>query len=355
MQRVRRTFPICIVLALALAWIAPPVASAGSPTPVEPSWNRKIDSIHAFGDIEVTRTRIFISAGRSGSTVAVLDRNGREVGSLGDVPGASGLEVVEGVLYVAAYGASRIERFDLSSDPSARLSPLSTAPLPSPNDLAFVGERLWFTSGCDQWGTRIGWMPLDGDPVRELESDGVPAWSYCTAIEDGVARSDRLWLHTVGSEPADLYQFAVWKGRTPELVNSTEGLWQWGSYNGSPAVPISRGTFVTGYDDGISAFQTRDLFGPTFSYNSRGRTHALAVTRRHGGRLAGATEYGAATKVRVWGLEAADATVTVKFGDSDRTGRMYRDGLAFSRRGSRLYVVTGRTNPRVWISMIEMS
>ena len=356
--QVRRRTVLLLAQLVAIALLSSGAPAASQPariTQAEPMHSARIRWLHSFGEIQADGDRVYVSSGRLGSSVAVFNRAGTQVGLIEHIPGASGIEIVHHILYVAAFRASRIDRFDLTTTPPTRMDPLSTDPLPRPQDLVFAGRRLWFTSGCNQWGSRVARIDLHGTRVRELHvAAGVPPWSYCTAIEQGPARPDRIFLHNTGVRPQNLYQFDIHAGSAPTQVNSTEEVWSWGSYNGVPLVTLPGGEFVTGQSEGIAAFRTRDFSGPTLTYTGERLGIALAATNVQGGMLAAAVGP-FASKIRLWRLGIAEVVLRLRFEDDGGVGELFPDGLAFSDDGSRLYAVTGYRTQKVWLNVIDAS
>ena len=333
--------PACLAASIAALSLLLAAAPAQAGVRVEPKVSTVISGFASFGSVMTTPHRVFVSEGNTGSAIAVFDLAGNRIGTLDNIPGPSGMAVAHNILYVAAYGASKIFRYDLSTAPPTKLTPFSTAPLPSPMDLVFAGHRLWFTSGCEQWGSRVGWMPTsDGLPVRELEPQSTADWTYCTAIEHGAAAPDRIFLHNTGVSPQNLFQYDVSLGHKPRLVNDTSN-WQWGSYNGAPVVPLPGGDEIAmGWTGGISTFQMTDFFGPTFTYTGPGAGLAVATTPERGGLLAASTGGPYSVEVQLWQLGYTDPIHTVNF-SSGTYGGMFANDLAFSLDGTRLYAVSG--------------
>src|SRR6185312_14060972 len=125
---------------------------------------------------------------------------------------------------------------------------------------------LWFTSGCDQWGARLASMNLDGSSVTELV-DAASDWHYCTALEGNQYAPNRIFVHSEGVHPQDLYEYAV-GGTTPRLLTSDP--WEWGSYNGQPVEPLpssdSFAMYWAGQGGGgagtTGTFSMADMTGP---------------------------------------------------------------------------------------------
>ena len=279
---------------------------------------------------------IYLTPGQGTSTIAVMNPDGSQAGTIDNVPGASGAVIVHGVLYVAAFGADEIERFDLSTEPATKLAPLATAPLSAPRDLGYAGGHLWFTTRCGQFNSHVGWMPLDGSWVKELTGrDG--NWNNCTGLEANRYAPNRIFLHNEEVDPTHLFEFAVGKTK-PRLVASDP--WDVGRYRGQPATPLPGGhVFAMSWSGGNPAtFSMDDLTGPIDQFHGIGGT--IAVTDRNGGFVA-ATRRSTSTvpgQVKVWHLGSGKRAVEFDFGD-DYPHAL--GPLAFSPDGTALYVVTG--------------
>jgi hypothetical protein len=329
---------LLLVLTVVLLIPAPPASAAGAGTVVT--------GMSSFYALAVTPQHIYLSSGVSGNQVAIMNPDGSQAGAISNIPGASGMVIVDDVLYVAAFGGSKIARFDLTTDPPTALTSFSTYPLASPYDLTYAGGRLWFSSLCEQWGSRVARMPInDGLPVRELSSANGD-WNYCTGIESSPYAPDRILLHNRGVSPQNLYEYDVTKGQRPALVTSSP--WDWGSYNGAPAEPLPGGEeFALAWSGGVGTFRLSDMFGPTGTY-SGGSGGSLVSTDRNGGLLAGGSYSGSVT---LWQLGLYSPLRTVSFTGASE---LWANGLGFSASGKRLYAVTGAYDDTVEFRVVHV-
>jgi hypothetical protein len=331
------------LLVFAVAFLVPaPAASAAGATEVP-------GMTHFYG-MAVTSDHIYLSPGVSGSSIAIMNPDGTQAGTIDNVPGAAGMVVVGDVLYVAAYGGSKIARFDLTTDPATPLSSFSTYPLASPLDLTYAGGRLWFTSLCEQWGSHVARMPIDdGMPVRELKGSNGD-WNYCTELDAGPYAPNRIFLHSRGVSPQTLYEYDVTKGLRPALVTSDP--WEWGSYNGAPAEPLPGGDeFALAWTGGVGTFRLSDMFGPTGTYSGGGGS-SLVATDRNGGLLAAGSGGPYVTEVTVFRLGQYAPLRSIDF--SSGATEMWPNGLAFAASGKRLFAVTGAYDDRVVFRVIHL-
>jgi hypothetical protein len=342
MNALRRRI-LCLGATFALVGVLASSASAEPETTVLHT-GTIVTGMSSFYDMVVGGGHIFLTPGRGASTIAVMNPDGSQAGTLDNVPGGSGAVIVDHVLYVAAFDADKIVRFDLTTDPPTRLTGLPTAPFTQPRELLYAGGKLWFTSGCDQWGARLASMNLDGSSVTELV-DAASDWHYCTALEGNQYAPNRIFVHSEGVHPQDLYEYAV-GGTTPRLLTSDP--WEWGSYNGQPVEPLpssdSFAMYWAGQGGGgagtTGTFSMADMTGPGMLYDGQ-RGQALAVTARNGGLLAAGTGGPYVwNEVMLYRPGLTEPLVSYDFRDdhSDLWG-----GPIFSRDGGSIYVVTGRS------------
>jgi hypothetical protein len=330
---IRRGFWICASLAVVLV---ASLTSAGATDGPAPNSGTVVSGMTNAYAIAVGPDHIYVTPGPSGSTIGVMNPDGSQAGTIDNVSGASGAVIIHGILYVAAFGGGRIARFDLSTDPATRLKGLPTGALNEPRDLLFAGGDLWFTSGCDQWGARVGWMPLGGSWIKELTGPQA-GWDYCTGLDGNRFAPNRIFLHSEGVSSEHLYEYAVGT-TTPHLVATDP--WEWGSYDGQPVAPLPGGDrFVMSWptNNYPSTFSMKDMTGPNKTYQGVGGT--FAVTKANGGFVAGLTG-GSYTvgEVKLWPFGHAYPSVQFDFRD-DHTEPY--GPLAFSADGTALFTVTG--------------
>jgi hypothetical protein len=319
------------VIALAVLGL-PAEASYDGPAPNTGTVVSGLTDVYA---IVPAQGHIYLTPGAGGSSVAVMNRDGSQAGTLDGVAGASGAVAVNGILYVAAFGASEIARFDLSTDPATQLSSLSTAPLSSPRDLRYAGGNLWFSTGCGTSDSHVGWMPLDGSSVNQL-TDRQSAWDSCTGLDGNADAPNRIFVHDEQVGATHLFEYAVGKPQPTFVARDQSSS---GDYHGQPVTPLPGGdTFAMAWRDGNpSIFSMRDLHGPIGSYHGIGGN--IAATDRNGGFVA-ATRTSPSTvpkPVKIWDLATRDPAVQFTFGDD--YPKMLGP-LAFSPNGKALYVVT---------------
>jgi len=329
---IRRTLGLTSAILTVVALGLPADAAVDGPAP---NTGTIVSGLTDVYEIVPAHGHIYLTPGPGGSSIAVMNRDGSQERTLDGVAGASGAVAVNGTLYVAAFGASEIARFDLSTDPATQLSPLSTAPLSSPRDLRFAGGNLWFSTRCGASDSHVGWMPLDGSSVNEL-TNRRSGWDSCTGLDGNANAPDRIFVHDGQPGATHLFEYAVGK---PQPAFVARDPWSSDNYHGQSVTPLPGGdTFAMAWRDGNpSVFSMHDLHGPIGSYHGIGGH--IAATDRNGGFVA-ATRTGSTTvpkPVKIWDLATRDPAVQFTFRDD--YPRMLGP-LAFSPNGKALYVVT---------------
>ena len=135
---------VLIAIAVLVASLAPlslvqPALAAGTPVPT----TLPIDGFAALA-LDEPGGRLFISAGPDRTDVLITDLAGSELRRLDNLPGASGLLIQDGILYVALHDADAIAALDLTSLTETRRYALPTGTCP--DELAWTAGRLVFTA-----------------------------------------------------------------------------------------------------------------------------------------------------------------------------------------------------------------
>jgi hypothetical protein len=183
---------------------------------------------------------------------------------------------------------------------------------------------LWFTTKCDQWGSQLASMTLEGSDVQE---EPIPHGdTYCTKLEWSRWAPDRIFIHNTGVSPQHLSELDVSSGSAVPVVTDP---WDWGSYNGAPISVTPDGLeLLVSFGTGLASFDIDDMTGPTFTYD--GWAVASDTTDAGGGLVAATYD----TSVRLWQLGQFERLSNYALGASAR-------GVAFSSDGSFLYAVAG--------------
>jgi streptogramin lyase len=118
----------------------------------------------SVADVVATNSKVFVSGGRTSSSIAVTGPSGADPQLIGDLPGPTDLELnADGsVVFVALPNANEIVAIDTATLQETARFETGTGACPS--SLAVTGATLWFGYGCDQWGGNIGRIDLAVKP-----------------------------------------------------------------------------------------------------------------------------------------------------------------------------------------------
>ncbi|MGW7816822.1 Ig-like domain repeat protein [Streptomyces puniciscabiei] len=161
----KRSLTAAVILALvagsAVLATGPASADSSRVLPVKSAGDIVVDGVHQ---------RIFISDPYQGEVVAT-DYSGAVVGTVGSLPGVTGLQLSadSGTVYAASPGADAIAAIDTATVKESTRYP--TGDGTDPAHLALAGGRLWFGYGTTEHG-HIGSLDLSGaEPVVSLDQD----------------------------------------------------------------------------------------------------------------------------------------------------------------------------------------
>lgn len=202
-----RTLPAVTAVAVLFSSVAligsvaaPALADSSAVLPVSSSGDIAVDGVHHL---------VFISDPTSGKVVAT-DYSGTVRGTIGSLPGVTGLELSadSGTMYAAVPGADAIAAIDTATlTESARYA---TGDATDPKYLALAGGKIWFGYGTAGNGD-IGSLDLTGDePVVTLGQDGSTGWKAAPILAstpgapDVLAAGDPTW----GSPLLGMYDLA---------------------------------------------------------------------------------------------------------------------------------------------------
>lgn len=201
------------VAALAVGSVVPLAGTANAdtgPVPLPMSSFARIVADSAHG-------HLFFSPGRTGSALVVTDLSGKQVTTIGSLPGATGLALSpDGAsLWVAEAKGDALARID-----TATLQVVQTITLPAgtcPGDVAVVGTRVVYGYSCYQYGGSGSWGGIgivdstDGSVLGAVTSGP----GYKPVVAAGPA--GQVFAAEDGLSPTDLYLYDV-TGATPVLV-----------------------------------------------------------------------------------------------------------------------------------------
>jgi Ca2+-binding RTX toxin-like protein len=308
-------------------------------------------SLTDFYDLEVdaARQQVFVSGGPARNTIFVVGFDGTVRWTLSNVLGASGMVVVDDTLYVAAYDADQIVRYDLTETPPDRLWPVwSVADHPKPGDLEYVGGKLWFGSGScgspNDNGSLVGMSLVDQSTVSLTDLAGAYTdWGHCPAIGAGPASDDWLFLWRRGGGQA-LYSVDIADG-TPEIVGEREP-------SRGDAEPLPGGLVAAHAKNapGVGVFSPTDFSNELFRYQATyGMTGTIEYTGADGGKLLAAGDgAGYETEILVYDEGVAEATNHIVLsGSYSNPNEIYDRGARFSPDAGRIFAVTGEHENQV--------
>src|SRR5436305_7904580 len=130
--------PLVTVLALLASLLAVPAASAaGTVLPLPAIGQVKADPGH---------DRFFVTGGRTGGAVVVVDAHGAIVQTIGSELGATGLALAGARMYVARCGQQAIDVFDTGT--LAKVDSFAAPHLAGSCLIAYAGGRLWYGSAA---------------------------------------------------------------------------------------------------------------------------------------------------------------------------------------------------------------
>jgi hypothetical protein len=349
------TVVACTVLGLAAPVTVPARASRTNHTAQAPRSATVLASttlpLTNLFDLEIDNERsvVYLSGGTTDAVLAV-NFDGVVVETLGGVPGAAGMAIVENVLYVAARRGSWIQPFDLATSPPTALDALDISPLRRPGDLVYAGGRLWF--GARRCGARrqvVAGIRPDGSGLRRLSREDDPAWQDCASLDGGFSVPDRLFVSTIGLSPDELRVYDVSSAR-PSLVAKAN---DFGHTEDDDVEPLRSGRrfLMADATGNLGLYGVGDLTGPTFTYLAPGAAHlGGAVDMNPQAGLVAATAH-----LQVWIWQRGDQTHVGRYEFSPlRPGTaIYRRGLAFTPDGQRLLVLTGRGDGIVRLRVLD--
>jgi hypothetical protein len=211
---VRALVAILMLMALASAVDAPPALAAGTPTTIV----LPIDRVAEL-ELDEANGHLFISAGPGGSEVLVTDLRGTEVRRIGGLPGASGLLLIGGTLYVALHDAHAIAAVDTASLSETRRFDLPDLPGEfCPDELASTAGRVVYTAPhCNRsfHEARLGVLdPATGESWNDHTVSSTPTIAANQASDGVVA------VASTASSPTNVVLYDI-RGGTAELLRAT--------------------------------------------------------------------------------------------------------------------------------------
>lgn len=242
--------PVPVAVAVGVP-VAVPAAAGGGPRAA----GRELP-LSSFGQLLVdpVRERVYVSGGGAGDAIAVLDFSGAVVATLTGHPGASGMALHRGVLYVALPSVPAIGLVD--ADSLRHVSRVLLPPDAHPWDLAEAGGRLWFQRS----GRGFGSMDLASLRVDLFDHPAVVAPRFATAPGD----PGLLLVADGGAAPPTVHRLDL--AASPFAVAASRTLMEAGSVNDLRVDP--RGTTF-----GLAAGAPYEVGGVPGRYPGAHRQH----------------------------------------------------------------------------------
>jgi hypothetical protein len=321
---------VVVVVAFLATVQARPQSAMADPMP-ESVVNLGTQAGFARFALDSTHGHVFVSEPQAGAVVE-LNARGRRLATISGLPGAWGLAIGGGYLYVAAQAGGYVARIDLTaSHPTPRTF---VSGLPGPRWLAFVAGRLWIgtapASGVDS--TVVAVNPS----TRAERSFGdFRGADFATSPADPHA----LYVAEAAVEPEPLHRYSL---TTFPPRESASNLRYWHGGWGDMVLSAD-GSRLDGAAGGNGAFQ--ELCSQTLQPDGvvyPGHDYPMAVAASASGLLAtGLSEYNSPNlAVYRVGVTAPFWTTTSGIDQDVQYG-----GVAISANGRTLYAAVDATAP----------
>src|SRR5262245_21913 len=196
---------LSLALGLLASLIVIPAASAGTVLPLPAIGQVKADPAH---------DRFFVTGGKSGGSVVVVDADGGIVRTIGNELGATGLALAGTKMYVARCGQQTIDVFDTGT--LAKVDAFAAPHLAGSCLIAYAGGRLWYGSDAQHGfltSLRVTAPHTETVTAEHLYGGGV----FATAP----AVPNRLVTAGAGVSPPDITVYDV-SGAAPTLAGTRQ-------------------------------------------------------------------------------------------------------------------------------------
>jgi hypothetical protein len=314
---------ICSSVLATFALFASLLAPAASASRTPPARDLPLPS---FGQmlVDPVHDRVFVSGGGAGDGIVVLDFDGAIVATIAGQPGASGMVLHGGLLYVALPMVPAIALID-----AATLTPVSRVLLPPaalPWDLVEAGGRLWFQQ------TTFGFGSFD------LETYGVDLYAEPRVASPRFATSpadpDLLLLAEGGPGPATVHRLDL--GASPFRVVASRTLVGAGSANDVRVSPGGH-TFwlASGAPYEIGEFRVDDLSPTGTAYATGAYPNAVDYSRVGRGTIVAGVSWNSEDSVQVFRRGRASVIRTFAV-----PGNVLPMGVRFSPDARSIFVVS---------------
>jgi DNA-binding beta-propeller fold protein YncE len=283
-------------------------------------------------DVVASSANVFVSGGRTSSTVVVTSASGTNQRVVEDLPGPTDLELsADGsVLYVALPNANEIAAINTATlQETARFA---TGLGECPSSLAVIEQTLWFGYGCDQWGGNIGRINLAGAPATTVGLSSVDFHSH-PLLSAGRTDPARLFAAQPSLSPSSVTVFAIAAGGTLEVAGQTEHTVVGSNLRDVDAAPDGA-TFYTasGAPYEIVQFESDQLTVARRRFVTGPYPNAVEVSH-DGTQVAAAADGNGLFVFRPTSAQPTELSLTGSQSVADR-------GIAWAPSGAQLYAVT---------------
>jgi DNA-binding beta-propeller fold protein YncE len=289
----------------------------------------------SVSDVVASSSKVFLSGGRTSSTIVVTSPSGANQRFIDNLPGPTDLELSPdgGVLYVALPNANEIAAINTATlQETARFE---TGLGECPSSLTVTAQTLWFGYGCDQWGGNIGRIDLGAEPPAVATGlSSVDFYAY-PLLSSGRDDSTRLFAAQPSLSPSSVTVFGIAAGGTLERVGQTEHT-AVGSNLRDIATAPDADTFYTasGAPYEIVQFESDQLSVARRRFVTGPYPNAVEVSR-DGTQVAAAADGNGLYVFRPTSAQPTKLPLTGSQSVIDR-------GIAWAPSGARLYAVTAR-------------
>jgi hypothetical protein len=301
--------------------------------------------------VDPANDHVFVSAGATGTSIAVMNFDGTLDTTITNELGASGMVLVNGDLWVAAQNSDTIDEIDTST--LTRVHSYSTGSVTKPNNVAYAGGQLWFSYGeCGFFEGGIASMdPSDGAVTTYASSIGFP--TYCPDMASFPSLPNTLFTWESGLEPPTVNTYDI---------------------SGAPSLQMSR--FMTelafirqvalspdqtkllvaaGAPYVIKSFRLSDLQPSGTDYPTGPYPTGVDVTTVGGGQIAAGLYAPYDPDVYVFTQDETTPSYSYDFNTSAPSGLMWDAGVAFSPDATVLFAVTGDLGDEVIFNVLTLS
>ena len=301
--------------------------------------------------VDPINNHVFVSAGATGTFIAVMNCDGTLDTTITNELGASGMVLVGADLWVAAQNNDTISEIDTST--LSRVHSYSTGAVTKPNNLAYAGGLLWFSYGeCGYWEGGIASMdPSDGTITTYASSTGFP--SYCPNMTSFPSLPNTLFTWESGLEPPTINEYDVSGAPTLEVSRFMVELAFVRQVALSP--DGTKLLAAAGAPYSIKSFRLSDLQPSGTDYPTGPYPTGVEVTTVGGGQIAAGLDAPYDPDVYVFPEDDPTPSYSYDFNTSDPSAALWDAGLAFSPDATRLFAVTGDFGDAVIFNVLTLS